>query len=271
MFEFIGQYKNRVLALSIVLPAIGRYFHALALAESYITMVRTFMERAVSHPEIIRTPAMLDVLLEHFQTYPLEHIDLSKEHIFNEEFVGTRSHLEAWQEAGYSMDRSDEDYDWRVLIWQHLWNGTPIVTHVTQTSKHGKTWTYDWEFTPKHRTNHTDGSVDETMNARMANYSSVLRYVPYWLPLNDGTGAIGANPGYPAVDGLHFVDIGTQSIPRNNERYLLLLQRCLADIMDAEEVTDILAFTQQWVKAKLPYTDTHDIDMFKIAEKLALV
>src|SRR5688500_12897221 len=110
MFEFITQYKEKVIGISNSLPKLARLFYAVGLADAYVLMVRTFMERAIGHPEVSRTPAMLDAMLEHFQTYPLAHINIDKNQIFDTEFVGTLSHLEAWQQAGYPLARSEEDY-----------------------------------------------------------------------------------------------------------------------------------------------------------------
>lgn len=272
MFDFISQYKTKVISLSEHTPALVRFFYAIGLVDSYVYMVRTFLERAASHPEVVRTPAMFDAMLEHFQTYPLEHISVTENRIFNEDFVGTLHHLEAWQQAGYPLERSEDDHSRRWKVWYHIWNNIPITETVTRTSKKGKTSTYEWTYFPKTPTEpHDDASVEETMAARMENYGPLVRYVPFWLPLNYGTTGVpgSSNPGYPVVEGLHFVNIAEQRIAANTAQSLRLLDRFLAEQLETIEPTALPESAIMWAKSKIQYSDTYDIDTFAIAEKLA--
>lgn len=245
MFEFIEQYRNKLHLIIFDLPALGRYFHALALANAYVGMVDLFVQRATSHPEVARVPALLDIMLEHFQTYALEHINIETDQIFNRNFVGTLEHLEAWQDAGYEIDRDDDNYARRVQRFRAIWVGVPI---------NGATY-------------------EQIIADRNEGYGDLVRSIPFWLPLNYGTGNVpgATNPGYPAVPGLHFVDIAEQRVQHGTARYLDLLTRFLAELLDIKNTSGILTFARSWVKSHTAYTDTHDIDIFAIAEKLARI
>lgn len=251
-------------------PKISRFFLALALAESYVAMIKLMVERASTHPEVTRVPGMLDVLLEHFQTYPLDHINVDKQQIFNKRFVGTIQHLEAWQQAGYPLERGDADYDERVEIWRAIWKGVEVERKVSRTYKNGKRREYTWTFKPKSRYgSHEDADYETIINTRNENYSEIVRYIPFWLPLNEGTGSVGSNPGYPAVAGLHFVDIAEQGISKNVSRYIDLFSEFMAEQLMEIEPTNNIAAAKAWIKSRSSYTETFDIDTFAIAERLA--
>lgn len=263
--DFLRSYTAHVTALDNDIYRIVRFYYGLAHAQAYVHMVRVLTERAPGHPEIMRVPELLDILLEHFQTFPLEHIDIQRNQIFDENFVGTIVELEAWQQAGYPLERSYDDYDRRVEIFRAIWLQKPVTITISRTSKKGKQYFQKLKFNPLN----IDVSYETVIAARNERYGELIRYIPFWLPLNYGT-TFEVNSGYPVVEGLHFVDLAERALPRYIGRSLAMLEEFLASyLININESDSALNQAVLWAFAHTEYTETFDIDIFTIATELS--
>lgn len=263
MFSFISNQKKKLQTLRGNVQKASRFFHALALAQAYGRMLQEIEQRTRGHPEVARVPELVQILIDHFKLYANEHISIERNEIFNPDFLETLAALDDWQEAGYPMSRSDEDYPWRVRVFRAIWSGTPITVTLDRISKRGNAFKQQITFTPLNPETRQPTSYAEIIRARNENYSDVVRYIPFWYPLNYGTGGIGVNPGYPDVPGLHFIDVSEQYIELYKRQTLGLMGRYYASALTNFELEQ----PEEWARSHVSFQSSH-IDIFSLARQV---
>lgn len=277
MFEFIGAYKTRVERLKNILPGLAAYFRAMALVEAYVFMTSEFKRRAQRHQEIARIPEYLELMNEHFDLYAREHINLEKEQIWNADFVGTIQHLEAWQQAGYPLNRTKENHARRKHIWKAIWEGTDVTLRIKRERNFrgaASVWWQNIKLRPREpKSPHDIATAEGTIRARNENYEATVRYVPFWLPLEYGTGRVPgglSGGGYPQVVGMHFISVAEQRIPTNMSKYAQLLDSYLASVIDGDSAPSF-SDAESWLKSRVTLDDMSntDIDVFRLAQEVS--
>jgi len=266
--EFISEKRKKLEILQEVVENVLIYFHALALLQAYVNMIALLEQKTRGHPEVRRVPALVTALIEHFQQYPLEHINIQKDQIFNRGFIGTIGELLEWQQAGYPLIRNDDDYERRVDIFKAIWRQMPVSLRVDRVSSRGKKWIQTITFRPRNMNNFTIPTYEEIIQSRDSNYASVVRYVPFWMPLNYGTGGLGGSPGYPAVPGIFFVDTAEQLIDHYLNQAAQYVDRYVADVLDDDSST--LVSEDEWARVHVRTENTYGLDIFSLAAQFAL-
>lgn len=268
MLDFISEEKKRLEILGEIEEPVINYFHALALLLAYVNMITIFFEKAQGHPEVRRVPEILSTIFEHFQEYVLAHINVRKDQIFNRGFVGTIGELSEWQQAGYPLDRSEDTYDRRIDIFKAIWRGTTVTLRIKRVSSRGTIWYQNITFRPRNM-DRFDPPVtyEDVIRARDANYGGLVRYIPMWLPLNYGTGSLGGDPGYPAIPGLHFIDVAEQEVPRYLAQAEQWIDRYFTEMLDTD--TQIIS-EDDWARSNINITNTYGIDIFGLASEFAV-
>jgi len=240
-----------------------RFFHALALAQAYDRMIQEIEQRTRGHPEVARVPELVQIMIDHFKLYASEHISIERNEIFNPDFVGTIATLEEWQQAGYPLERTAENYPWRVRVFRAIWSGTPITIVLNRVSKRGKPFKQRLTFTPRSPVTRKPTSYEEIIRSRNSSYGDVVRYIPFWFPLNYGTSGVGTNPGYPSVPGLHFIDVAEQYVELYRRQSLLLMGRYYGDTLTHLEFEP----PEEWARSHVSFRSSH-IDIFSLARQV---
>ena len=265
MFDLFHTQKQRLYEIRDTVQRTSRYFHALALARAYADMVDLMMLRLRGHPEVARVPDLLTVMLEHFQLYPQEHINVETDTIFNRSSVGTIATLEEWQQAGYPLERGEDTYARRVLMFEAIWRQVPVTLVVQRVSKRGKPFKQRVTFQPRvQESPYPVATYENIIASRNAQYASLVRTIPMWLPLNYGTAGLGTNPGYPSVPGAHFVDVAEQLVQVRKGQTRALITRYYADALRTFSIPDVYT----WSQAAIPHYRSVYINVFSIAALL---
>lgn len=267
MFDFVTRYKNKLLQMRNDVDFTAKYFYSLALVRAYADMVELFASRIKGHPEVARVPELASIMMEHFQTYPSQHIDIYKDQIFNREFVGTISTLKDWQQAGYPLDRSPDNYSWRVTVFEAIWRQVPIRITVTAVSKRGKVYSFPVVFRPRNMKQFVIATYEDIIRSRNSNFGNVVRTIPMWLPFNYGTAGLEGDPGYPNVPGLHFVDIAEQLIVVRRQQTNALLKQYYSETFSD---TDTYIDARDWARSHAPNLSSKYIDVFSLALRISL-
>lgn len=277
MFSFLDEFKDHLRKLRELLPTLATYFRAMALVEVYAGMVKDVETRGAHHREVLRVPEYVDLLREHLYRYGADHIRLDTNRIWNEEFVGTIDHLEAWQAAGHATLRTDTNHARRKHIWKSIWEGTTAVVRVKRTATRRGTSVVFWQnvtFRPRYQQHPYDViTAEEVVRKRHEEYEGTVRYIPFWLPLEYGTGRVPggrAGGGYPAVGGFHFISTAEQRIPRTLTKYTQLLERYLADVLTADDAAPTLDHAEAWLKRHVTLGDMSEttLDVFRLAREV---
>lgn len=266
MLDFISEEKKRLELLGEIEEPVINYFHALALLLAYTNMIAIFFEKIRGHPEVRRVPELMSAIFEHFQEYVLAHVNIERDQIFNRGFVGTIGELLEWQQAGYPLNRTNDTYERRAEIFRAIWRGTNVTLRIQRTSKRGTIWYQNITFVPRKMDTFQSTTYEEILQKRNTNYSSVVRYIPFWLPLNYGTGSLGSNAGYPAVPGLHFIDIAEQAVPQYLAQAEQWIDSYFTEMLDSARP---LVSEEEWAHSNIRTPNTFGIDVLGIAAEFA--
>lgn len=164
-----------------------------ALIKAHIRMYE-YLEQG-STIEIKKVPELARNFASHTLRNLDKHINLAEGRIFNPDIAGDYDDLEDWQRAGYPINRTDDNYARRRMIFKAIYNETPLIK-----KKERKDGTFNIRSINLNRKyNVTYRSI---VKARLFRYR---RRVPFWLTLNYGTDYY-AREGYPVVGGIFFLE-----------------------------------------------------------------
>ena len=250
LFDLGDTFKllsNSLVKLSNDLPFITRYFKALGLASAYNNLINITDKKTITHPEVQRVPEMRTLILEHLRANADQHIDIDSETIFNETVIGNPADLRSWQNAGYKTRRTPSNYENRLRYWVAIYDEADLLKITGEALPEGHA--------SSGRVKSKDGQVvtyEDVIAERINNYSFTVQEVPFWYPLNYGT-MFGANPGYPNVAGLHFVEDAEKQIPRYLNKFSQYLEDYLLDsinrISDGQERMPL----QSWIRKNIRF------------------
>jgi hypothetical protein len=141
--------------------------------------------------EVLFAPELLDDFVEHLEIYLNRHINIDLGRLVDEDLLGEKTSYEDWQEAGYPLVRTTNNYLKRYTYWRHFIMSDPSMYR-------------------------------EVIDSRNKNYSG--RGVPYWYLWENGTYGM-QQPGFPTYKGIHFLERATRDLFSLKQRALMYLDR----------------------------------------------
>jgi len=249
LHEHIGIVKRNVIFG-------GDYFHALGLAIAYNNLIELADTRTQEHPEVQRVPSLRYILLEHFYRNADKHINLQRDTIFDDSLLGGPLTLKEWQNAGYSITRTQGNYPRRLSYWKSIYDNAPVQeqTRVSTNPEDlfgGVTIQYSpskKRLRPVNKYTKQVVTYEDVIRDRDTRYHATAQLVPWWRALNYGTGG----QGYPVSPALHFVEDAERAVPRILAQYATLFEEFIADIFGDETLThDDIYTVESWARKRV--------------------
>lgn len=165
--------------------------------------------------EIARVPELLRVFIDHLENSAHLHIDIQKMSFFNEEVIGDRFLWRDWQEHGYPLERTAQNYRKRLQVWRNLYRANK-------------------------------GNYENIIGLR--NTMITQNEVPYWFLWNYGNAHL-AQPGYPAYRGIHFIERAQMNMNNYVTKALEYLERYAVYYLEGRKYRPAPFRDYSWIRS----------------------